>query len=173
MCIYIYIYTHTLSCIYIYIYAHTYIYIYIHIFICCKLISAPSPAPGGSACRLPSATHTNNYKHNCLYLALQAGGLSDIKLQELILTLRNRHIHNGSACRLPSATSPYSCMYSQLNLLFIIQIYCWVTILIIIFIIIRLIDIIYHLSIMPLRPVHLLRISLLRVLESNFPGDSL
>ena len=23
----------------------------------------------------------NNYKHNCLYLALQAGGLSDIQLQ--------------------------------------------------------------------------------------------
>ena len=35
----------------------------------------------------------NNYKHNCLYLALQAGGLSDFKLQELMLTLRNRHIH--------------------------------------------------------------------------------
>ena len=35
----------------------------------------------------------NNYKHNWLYLALKAGGLSDIKLQELILTLRNRHIH--------------------------------------------------------------------------------
>ena len=35
----------------------------------------------------------NNYKHNCLYLALQAGGLSDTKLQELIITLRNRHIH--------------------------------------------------------------------------------
>ena len=34
-----------------------------------------------------------NYKHNCLYLALKAGGLSDVKLQELILTLRNRHIH--------------------------------------------------------------------------------
>ena len=34
-----------------------------------------------------------NYKHNCLYLALQSGGLSDIKLQELILTLRNRHVH--------------------------------------------------------------------------------
>ena len=34
-----------------------------------------------------------NYKHNCLYLALPAGGLSDIKLQELVLTLRNRHIH--------------------------------------------------------------------------------
>ena len=34
-----------------------------------------------------------NYKHNCLYLALQAGGLSDVKLQELILSLRNRHIH--------------------------------------------------------------------------------
>ena len=35
----------------------------------------------------------NNHKHTCLYLALQAGGLSDIKLQELILALRNRHIH--------------------------------------------------------------------------------
>ena len=35
----------------------------------------------------------NNYKHNCLYLALKAGGLSDIKLQELVLTLKNRHIH--------------------------------------------------------------------------------
>ena len=35
----------------------------------------------------------NTYKHNCLYLALQAGGLSYIKLQELILTLRNRTIH--------------------------------------------------------------------------------
>ena len=32
----------------------------------------------------------NNYKHNCLYLALQAGGLSDINLQHLILILRNR-----------------------------------------------------------------------------------
>ena len=35
----------------------------------------------------------SNYKHDCLYLALKAGGLSDIKLQELVLTLRNRHIH--------------------------------------------------------------------------------
>ena len=35
----------------------------------------------------------NNYKHNCLHLALQAGGLSDIQLQELISTLRNRTIH--------------------------------------------------------------------------------
>ena len=35
----------------------------------------------------------HNYRHNCLYLALQAGGLSDVKLQELILSLRNRHIH--------------------------------------------------------------------------------
>ena len=34
-----------------------------------------------------------NCNHNCLYLALQAGGLPDIKLQELTLTLRNRHIH--------------------------------------------------------------------------------
>ena len=34
-----------------------------------------------------------NYKHNCLYLALQAGGSSDTKLQEFILTLRSRHIH--------------------------------------------------------------------------------
>ena len=33
-----------------------------------------------------------NYNHNCLYLVLQAGGLSDIKLQELVLTLRNRTI---------------------------------------------------------------------------------
>ena len=29
----------------------------------------------------------NNYRHNCLYLALQAGGLSDVKLQELLLSL--------------------------------------------------------------------------------------
>ena len=35
----------------------------------------------------------NNCKHNCVYLALQSGGLSNIKLQELILSLRNRHIH--------------------------------------------------------------------------------
>ena len=35
----------------------------------------------------------HNYNHNCLYLALQAGGLSDIKLQQLILTVRNRTIH--------------------------------------------------------------------------------
>ena len=35
----------------------------------------------------------NNYKHNCLHLALQASGLSDVKVQELLLTLRNRHIH--------------------------------------------------------------------------------
>ena len=35
----------------------------------------------------------SNYKHNCLYLALKAGGLSDIKLQHLKLTLRNRTIH--------------------------------------------------------------------------------
>ena len=35
----------------------------------------------------------NNYKHNCLYLALKAGGLAYIKLQHLILTLRNRTNH--------------------------------------------------------------------------------
>ena len=35
----------------------------------------------------------HKYSHNCLCLALQAGGLSDGKLQELILSLRNRHIH--------------------------------------------------------------------------------
>ena len=35
----------------------------------------------------------HNYKHNCLYLALEAGGLSVIKLQQLILTLKNRIIH--------------------------------------------------------------------------------
>ena len=35
----------------------------------------------------------HNCHHNCLYLALEAGRLSDIKLQELILTPRNRTIH--------------------------------------------------------------------------------
>ena len=35
----------------------------------------------------------SNCKHDCLYLALQSGGLSDIELQELMLSLRNRHIH--------------------------------------------------------------------------------
>ena len=35
----------------------------------------------------------NNYKHNCVYLALESGGLSVIELQESILSLRNRHIH--------------------------------------------------------------------------------
>ena len=34
-----------------------------------------------------------DYKHNCLYLALQSGGLPYIKLQELTLSLRNRHVH--------------------------------------------------------------------------------
>ena len=33
------------------------------------------------------------YKHNCLYLALESGGLSYIKLQHLISSLRNRHVH--------------------------------------------------------------------------------
>ena len=31
--------------------------------------------------------------NNCLYLALKAGGLSDIKIQQLILTLQHRTIH--------------------------------------------------------------------------------
>ena len=35
----------------------------------------------------------NNCKHNCLYLAVKYCGLSDIKLQQLVLTLRNRTIH--------------------------------------------------------------------------------
>ena len=39
------------------------------------------------------SVHRNSYNHNCLYLALQAGGLSDIKLQEVILSLRKRTIH--------------------------------------------------------------------------------
>ena len=43
----------------------------------------------------------NNYKHNCLYLALRAGGLSDIKLQHLMLTLRNRTIQSQ-----PSLSQP-------------------------------------------------------------------
>ena len=45
----------------------------------------------------------NNYKHNCLHLALQAGGLSDTKLQELRSSLRNRHIHK---CDLEKFVSP-------------------------------------------------------------------
>ena len=35
----------------------------------------------------------NNYTHNCLYLALEPGGLSYIRLQDLILSVRNRHVH--------------------------------------------------------------------------------
>ena len=35
----------------------------------------------------------NNYEHNCLCLALEAGGLSEVKLQQFILTLRNRKVH--------------------------------------------------------------------------------
>ena len=38
-------------------------------------------------------TDRNNYKHNCLYLALEAGCLSDVELQDLILTLRHKAIH--------------------------------------------------------------------------------
>ena len=34
-----------------------------------------------------------NYNYNCLYLASEAGGLSDVKLQQLVLALRNRAIH--------------------------------------------------------------------------------
>ena len=34
-----------------------------------------------------------NYKQNCLHLALESSGLSYIKLQDLILSLRNRHVH--------------------------------------------------------------------------------
>ena len=34
-----------------------------------------------------------NCNHSCLYLALQAGGLSDIRLQELVIALRHRIIH--------------------------------------------------------------------------------
>lgn len=34
-----------------------------------------------------------NYIHNCLYLALKEGGLSKPKLQQLIISLRNRTIH--------------------------------------------------------------------------------
>ena len=33
----------------------------------------------------------NNYEHNCLYLALKVGGMSYIKLHQLILTLRNQN----------------------------------------------------------------------------------
>ena len=46
----------------------------------------------------------NNYKHNYLYLALQAGGLSDIILQDLILISRNRTIHK---CDLPNVCNTW------------------------------------------------------------------
>ena len=42
---------------------------------------------------ISKTANRNNYKHNCLYLALKVGGMPDIKLQQLILTLRNRTIH--------------------------------------------------------------------------------
>ena len=35
----------------------------------------------------------NNCTHNYLFLALEAGGVPDVKLQQLILTFRNRAIH--------------------------------------------------------------------------------
>ena len=35
----------------------------------------------------------HNYNHNCSYLALQPGGLSDINLQQIILTFRNEAVH--------------------------------------------------------------------------------
>ena len=41
---------------------------------------------------LLKAMYRCNYKQNCLYLALESGGLSDIKLQQIILTLRNPYI---------------------------------------------------------------------------------
>ena len=46
-----------------------------------------------SECDIFKTVDKHNYKHNCLYLALESGGLSDIKLQGLILSLRNRHVH--------------------------------------------------------------------------------
>ena len=42
---------------------------------------------------ISTSVDTNNYKHNCLYLALQPGGLSYIKVKELISTLGSRHVH--------------------------------------------------------------------------------
>ena len=41
----------------------------------------------------------NKYKHMFLCLVLEAGGLSDVKLQQLILTLRNQTVHK---CDLPN-----------------------------------------------------------------------
>ena len=43
----------------------------------------------------------NKFKHNCLHLALQPGGLSDIELHDLTLSFGNRHIHKcdlGNVC---------------------------------------------------------------------------
>ena len=38
-------------------------------------------------------TDRNIYELNCLFLALEAGGVPDVKLQQFILTLRIRTIH--------------------------------------------------------------------------------
>ena len=56
-----------------------------------------------------------NYKHNCVYLALEAGGVSDIKFQHVILTLRNRTIHK---CGLTNVCNVLDVMFweSILNL---------------------------------------------------------
>ena len=34
-----------------------------------------------------------NYQHDCLYLALLAGGLNYNKLQQLVFIMRNRTVH--------------------------------------------------------------------------------
>ena len=47
--------------------------------------------------------YRNNHKHNCLYLALHAGGLSDIKLHHFILSLRNRTIHECGLSKICNA----------------------------------------------------------------------
>ena len=99
----------------IYIYIYTYIYIYIYIVggvleqeqqVLITVVKNDKTRAGGaffpvlnnaiydlSKYGVFKTVDRNDYKHNCLYLALQAGGLSDIKLQELILTLRNRTTH--------------------------------------------------------------------------------
>ena len=50
----------------------------------------------------------NSYKHNCLFLAFEAGGLSDVRLQHLVLTLRNRAIQK---CDLSNV-----CNVSEINI---------------------------------------------------------
>ena len=100
ICIYAYIYIYIISLsLYIYIYINNIslsLSIYIYIYILLNKANYVHISLHWAQAQRPTCwtkPYKSNYKHNCLYLVLQSGGLSDIKLQELILSLRNRHVH--------------------------------------------------------------------------------